>query len=197
MSCAETHNIRTRQTYCPVPTRRALRRLEAAEYIGVGATKFDQLVADGRMPNAVKIDGQPVWDVRSSIMHLMCCLVTMTATAILGTTDLVKLKVKYVVSDTDRNGNVRLYYREPGKRKERLRAAPGPPEFFEELSAAKNSSKASTASQSERVADNQFLRWLVTEYKKSAMWSELSEGTRKDRARIPGYVPRAARYTCQ
>lgn len=54
-----------RQNHCPVPTRRGLKRVEAAEYVGVGATKFDELVTDGRMPKAVKIDGRRVWDVRA------------------------------------------------------------------------------------------------------------------------------------
>jgi hypothetical protein len=34
-------------------------------YIGVSATKFDELVADGRMPAPVKIDGRKVWDLRA------------------------------------------------------------------------------------------------------------------------------------
>jgi hypothetical protein len=48
----------------PVP-RRGLSRDEAAMYIGVSANKFDALVADGRMPTAVKIDGRRLWDIRS------------------------------------------------------------------------------------------------------------------------------------
>jgi len=48
----------------PVP-RRGLSRDEAAMYIGVSAGKFDQMVADGRMPGPLKIDGRKVWDIRS------------------------------------------------------------------------------------------------------------------------------------
>jgi excisionase family DNA binding protein len=48
----------------PVP-RRGLSRVEAAMYIGISPTKFDQLVADGRMPAARCIDGRKVWDVRA------------------------------------------------------------------------------------------------------------------------------------
>lgn len=44
--------------------RRGLRRAEAATYVGVGATKFDDLVRDGRMPKPKKIDGATVWDLR-------------------------------------------------------------------------------------------------------------------------------------
>lgn len=37
-------------------------RVEAARYIGVGATKFDEMVSDGRMPRPRRIDGRVVWD---------------------------------------------------------------------------------------------------------------------------------------
>lgn len=41
---------------------RGLSRDEAARYIGVGSTKFDELVARRRMPAPLKIDGRAVWD---------------------------------------------------------------------------------------------------------------------------------------
>jgi excisionase family DNA binding protein len=41
---------------------RGLSRDEAARYMGVGATKFDEMVADGRMPRPKRIDGRVVWD---------------------------------------------------------------------------------------------------------------------------------------
>jgi predicted DNA-binding transcriptional regulator AlpA len=47
----------------PVP-RRGLSRDEAAMYIGISPSKFDELVADGRMPGPVKIDSRKVWDIR-------------------------------------------------------------------------------------------------------------------------------------
>jgi hypothetical protein len=33
-------------------------------YIGISAGKFDELVADGRMPAPVRIDSRRVWDIR-------------------------------------------------------------------------------------------------------------------------------------
>jgi predicted DNA-binding transcriptional regulator AlpA len=48
----------------PVP-RRGLSRDESAMYIGISVGKFDELVADGRMPGPVKIDSRKVWDVRA------------------------------------------------------------------------------------------------------------------------------------
>lgn len=41
---------------------RGLSREEAARYIGVGTTKFDDLVKDRRMPKPKKIDGRVIWD---------------------------------------------------------------------------------------------------------------------------------------
>ena len=41
---------------------RGLCRGQGAEYIGVSPTKFDQMVADGRMPKPKRIDGRVVWD---------------------------------------------------------------------------------------------------------------------------------------
>lgn len=34
-------------------------------YVGVGSTKFDEMVQDGRMPKPKRIDGRKLWDVRS------------------------------------------------------------------------------------------------------------------------------------
>lgn len=39
-------------------------RAEAAAFIGVSPTKFDEMVADSRMPGPKKIDGRTVWSVR-------------------------------------------------------------------------------------------------------------------------------------
>lgn len=41
---------------------RGLNRTEAAYYVGVSPTKFDELVGDGRMPRGKRIDGRVVWD---------------------------------------------------------------------------------------------------------------------------------------
>jgi len=48
----------------PIP-RRGLSRDEAAMYIGISASKFDELVRDGRMPGPKRIDGRKLWDVRA------------------------------------------------------------------------------------------------------------------------------------
>lgn len=48
----------------PIP-RRGLSRVEAAMYIGISASKFDELVRDGRMPGPKRIDGRKLWDVHA------------------------------------------------------------------------------------------------------------------------------------
>ena len=48
----------------PIP-RRGLSREEAAMYLGVSASKFDELVRDGRMPGPKRIDGRKIWDVHA------------------------------------------------------------------------------------------------------------------------------------
>jgi len=47
-----------------IAPRRALNRAEAASYVGIGTTKFDELVKDRRMPSPFKIDGRVLWDIR-------------------------------------------------------------------------------------------------------------------------------------
>ena len=39
-----------------------LSRIIASEFVGVGVTKFDLMVEDGRMPKPRRIDGRKVWD---------------------------------------------------------------------------------------------------------------------------------------
>jgi excisionase family DNA binding protein len=45
--------------------RIGLNREEAANYIGVGHTTFDKLVADGRMPRPKLINSRRVWSRRA------------------------------------------------------------------------------------------------------------------------------------
>lgn len=55
------------QRHHPLPPSlppRGVRREEAAAYVGVSPRKFDEMVQDGRMPPAKRIDGRLVWDRR-------------------------------------------------------------------------------------------------------------------------------------
>lgn len=42
-------------------TKLGYRRAEAAAFVGVSASKFDELVKDGRMPAGHRIDGVVIW----------------------------------------------------------------------------------------------------------------------------------------
>jgi predicted DNA-binding transcriptional regulator AlpA len=46
----------------PLYPPRGMSRAEAARWVGVSASKFDQLVKDGRMPRPRAIDGRVIWD---------------------------------------------------------------------------------------------------------------------------------------
>jgi predicted DNA-binding transcriptional regulator AlpA len=43
---------------------RGLRRAEAARYLGVSSSKFDDMVQDGRMPRPFHVDACTIWDVQ-------------------------------------------------------------------------------------------------------------------------------------
>jgi hypothetical protein len=45
----------------PAHNRIGLSRAEAAEYIGVGVTLFDQMVADGRLPKPKLANSRKLW----------------------------------------------------------------------------------------------------------------------------------------
>lgn len=59
-------NAPTRHSALP-PTLapRGLSRVEAAAYVGVSAGKFDDMVADGRMPAPISVDARRIWDIRA------------------------------------------------------------------------------------------------------------------------------------
>ena len=96
----------------------------------------------------------------------------------------MKLRLKYVVEDTDRHGSVRLYYRRSGV-KIRLRGPIGSPEFLTDYRAAAAAPKeqAATSTLPGRVIPKS-LRWLCVEYFKSAMFKELDARTQKVRRSI-------------
>ena len=41
---------------------RGLSRIQAAEYIGISPSLFDEMVRDGRMPTPAKLNTRTVWD---------------------------------------------------------------------------------------------------------------------------------------
>jgi len=91
----------------------------------------------------------------------------------------MQIRLKYVVEDTDRHGNVRLYFRKAGQSKIRLPAPIGSAEFMTAYKAAASPS-AQTMNVKARKAGalvRGSVRWLCAEYFKSAMFRELDPRT--------------------
>lgn len=97
----------------------------------------------------------------------------------------MKIKIKYVVEDTDRHGNVRLYFRRVGQPKIRLRGPVGSPEFLADYREAMHGPrvpKVEHKGQARLVRGS--VRWLCGQYFKSAMFTQLDPRTRKVRRSI-------------
>jgi hypothetical protein len=43
---------------------RGLSRVQAAAYVGVSPSLFDEMVRDGRMPAAKRVNSRTIWDLR-------------------------------------------------------------------------------------------------------------------------------------
>lgn len=96
----------------------------------------------------------------------------------------MNFRLKYVVEDTDRHGNVRLYFRRGGQ-KIRLRGPVGSPEFLTDYRRAAAGPKE-VKDKKDRVGrvKPDSLQWLCNQYYKSAMWAELDGKTQKTRRGI-------------
>lgn len=93
--------------------------------------------------------------------------------------DSMKVKIKHVVEDKDRHGNVRIYLRKDG-RKIRLEGPLGSPEFWRDYNAALQS-QPSEAKAALSTVQKGTLRWLVAQYTASSMFKQLGAKTQKDR----------------
>jgi predicted DNA-binding transcriptional regulator AlpA len=59
----EYHSTRSGAPPSDLPiTPRGCSRIEAARYVGVSPSLFDQMVKDGRMPKPIRINSRTVWD---------------------------------------------------------------------------------------------------------------------------------------
>jgi len=102
----------------------------------------------------------------------------------------MKMRLKYIVEDTDRHGNVRLYFRYPGQRKVRLPNDLGSPEFLREYRAAHKAATTEPKTPKEAKTPNPTrvvpgsVRWLCVQYYKSAMFKELEPRTQTVRRGI-------------
>lgn len=98
---------------------------------------------------------------------------------------MVRVRLKYVVEDVDRHGNVRTYFRRKGRRKIRLPGLPYSEEFME----AYRSSLAGLKTAPEKVAAPEkapagSLRWLCQKYFGSGEFKQLEDKTKRVRRRI-------------
>ncbi|OSI33025.1 tyrosine-type recombinase/integrase [Bradyrhizobium canariense] len=89
----------------------------------------------------------------------------------------MRVPLKYICEDVDRHGNVRCYVRAPGKRKVRLRALLGTPEFMEEYQAAIATAVEAPLRQADEAKRGSF-RHLCIRYYSSAAYKALDVSTR-------------------
>lgn len=54
--------MQTAKTIIVPLTPRGLSRVQAAAYVGVSPSLFDELVKDGRMPTPKRINSRTIWD---------------------------------------------------------------------------------------------------------------------------------------
>src|SRR4051812_8564811 len=89
-----------------------------------------------------------------------------------------EIKLQYLVEDTDRHGNVRLYVRRKGQRKIRLYEPPGSDVFLDEYRRAIAGEESPKKAGPDIVRPGS-LRWLCVEYFKSADYKRLDPETRR------------------
>lgn len=94
-------------------------------------------------------------------------------------------RLKYIVEDTDRHGNVRVYLRKPGHPKVRLTSETGTQEFLDEYRAALTGNTKQPASLPlDRRGNKGTFKWLCEQYFASAEFKRLSPRTQYVRRRI-------------
>jgi integrase/recombinase XerD len=99
------------------------------------------------------------------------------------------VRLKYLCEDLDRHGNVRCYVRLSGKRKVRIRALPGTPEFMDEYQAAVAIPAEAPLRQAHEVKKGSF-RYLCIRYYASAAYKSLDTSTRNWRRRALDEIAR-------
>jgi integrase len=95
--------------------------------------------------------------------------------------------LKYLVEDMDRHGNVRLYVRQPGRKKIRLRAIPGTDEFLQEYRQALGKMPATETRQpliGKTAVKSGSFHWLCAQYYASGEFRQLDPRTRRVRRLI-------------
>jgi integrase len=97
----------------------------------------------------------------------------------------VRIKLKHVVEDVDRHGNVRFYFRRKGQKKIRLHGVPGSDKFMESYRKALSGELLPATKQTRSVsAALGSLRWLCGCYFQSAEFRQLDDRTKRVRRNI-------------
>jgi len=100
------------------------------------------------------------------------------------------IKLRYIVEDRDRHGNVRIYVRRPGRPKVRLHQQPGTDEFLAEYQAALTGAVTSdqeAAAKKKRTLPTAApgnLRWVCEQYYGSGEYKRLASSTQIVRRRV-------------
>ena len=95
------------------------------------------------------------------------------------------IRLKHVIEDTDRHGNVRVYLRRPGHLKVRLRSQPGTEDFLAEYRAAMmGATPRAPAGPLERRGARGSFKWLCEQYYVSAEYQRLGDRTKYVRRSI-------------
>lgn len=96
----------------------------------------------------------------------------------------MQIKLKYVVEDMDRHGNVRIYYRRKGQPKVRLPGPIGSPEFLTAYHAAQAGVQQAIENPGLRRIKPKSLRWLCVQYFRSPEYKRLAPRTQTIRRRF-------------
>jgi integrase len=97
---------------------------------------------------------------------------------------MVSLRLKYVVEDVDRHGNVRIYFRRLGFLKIRLHGLPGSEEFQSAYAFALAKTQAGETPRKTMQAERGSLAWLCLNYYQSADFRRLDARTQRVRRLI-------------
>ncbi len=90
---------------------------------------------------------------------------------------MVDIRLKYLVEDVDRHGNVRIYFRRPGHPKVRLYGLPGSAEFQKAYADAIARTKPGLAPVAGEKKAQGSLAWLCMKYYASAEFNQLDQRT--------------------
>lgn len=98
-----------------------------------------------------------------------------------------EIRLKHLVEDMDRHGNVRIYFRRSGQRKIRIRSKPGTAEFLQEYHVAfadKGKIRLPVLHESRTPLPKNCIRWLCIQYFASSDFKRLELSTQTVRRRI-------------